>query len=88
MYLLVALLCKKVLQNTIPFISPILMFARYALDDASLLAVLTSMGINLLFTVFLGFIGKNVYQGGVFIYSGDKFINVLKGSFRSGKYYG
>lgn len=94
-FIMVAILSSGAGGNTvisissyIPFISPILMFARYALGDASLLAVLISMGINLLFTVFLAWVGKNVYQGGVFIYSGDKFINVLKRSFNSGKYYG
>ena len=36
------------------------------------------MGINLVFTMILAFLGKSVYQGGVFIYSGDKLINVFK----------
>lgn len=94
-FIMVAILSSGAGGNTIisissyiPFISPILMFARYALGDASLLAVLMAMGINLLFTVFLVLVGKSVYQGGVFIYSGDKFLSVLKRSFNSGKYYG
>lgn len=76
------------ISSYIPFISPILMFARYALGDATLVVVLIAMSINLIFTVFLALIGKSVYQGGVFIYSGDKFLTILKRSFNSGKYYG
>ena len=37
--------------------------------------------------MILAFLGKSVYQGGVFIYSGDKLINVFKKAFKSGKYY-
>lgn len=57
------------------------------LGDASLSAFSIAMVINLVFTVILAFLGKSVYQGGVFIYSGDKFINVFKRAFKSGKYY-
>ncbi|MFR8960481.1 MAG: ABC transporter permease, partial [Enterococcus faecalis] len=63
------------------------MYARYMLGDASLNAFAVAMGINLVFTMILAFLGKSVYQGGVFIYSGDKLINVFKKAFKSGKYY-
>lgn len=74
-------------SSYLPFISPVLMLARYALGDASLQAFFIAMGINLTTTIILSFFGKKVYQGGVFIYSGDKITNVLKRAFTSGKYY-
>ncbi|WP_242365897.1 ABC transporter permease [Enterococcus faecalis] len=76
-----------IISSYVPFLSPIVMYARYMLGDASLSAFAIAMGINLVFTMFLAFLGKSVYQGGVFIYSGDKFTNVLKQAFKSGKYY-
>jgi ABC-2 type transport system permease protein len=76
-----------ILSSYIPYLSPIVMYARYMLGDASLNAFAVAMGINLVFTMILAFLGKSVYQGGVFIYSGDKLINVFKKAFKSGKYY-
>ncbi|HCQ8737554.1 TPA: ABC transporter permease, partial [Enterococcus faecalis] len=65
-----------IISSYIPYLSPIVMYARYMLGDASLNAFAVAMGINLVFTMILAFLGKSVYQGGVFIYSGDKLINV------------
>lgn len=76
-----------IISSYIPYLSPIVMYARYMLGDASLNAFAVAMGINLVFTAILAFLGKSVYQGGVFIYSGDKLINVFKKAFKSGKYY-
>ncbi|EMW6049845.1 TPA: ABC transporter permease [Enterococcus faecalis] len=76
-----------IISSYIPYLSPIVMYARYMLGDASLNAFAVAMGINLVFTMILAFLGKSVYQGGVFIYSGDKLINVFKKAFKSGKYY-
>ncbi|WP_025189595.1 ABC transporter permease [Enterococcus faecalis] len=76
-----------IISSYIPYLSPIVMYARYMLGDASLNAFAIAMGINLVFTMILAFLGKSVYQGGVFIYSGDKLINVFKKAFKSGKYY-
>lgn len=74
-------------SSYLPFISPVLMLSRYALGDASLQAFFIAMGINLGTTIILSLLGKKVYQGGVFLYSGDKITNVLKRAFISGKYY-
>ncbi|EIT2384567.1 ABC transporter permease [Enterococcus faecalis] len=76
-----------IISSYIPYLSPIVMYARYMLGDASLNAFAVAMGINLVFTMILAFLGKSVYQGGVFIYSGDKLINIFKKAFKSGKYY-
>lgn len=76
-----------IISSYIPYLSPIVMYARYMLGDASLNTFAVAMGINLVFTMILAFLGKSVYQGGVFIYSGDKLINVFKKAFKSGKYY-
>lgn len=76
-----------IISSYIPYLSPIVMYARYMLGDASLNAFAVAMGINLVFTMILAFLDKSVYQGGVFIYSGDKLINVFKKAFKSGKYY-
>lgn len=76
-----------IISSYIPYLSSIVMYARYMLGDASLNAFAVAMGINLVFTMILAFLGKSVYQGGVFIYSGDKLINVFKKAFKSGKYY-
>ncbi|NSQ29573.1 ABC transporter permease [Enterococcus faecalis] len=76
-----------IISSYIPYLSPIVMYARYMLGDASLNAFAVAMGINLVFTMILAFLGKSVYQGGVFIYSGEKLINVFKKAFKSGKYY-
>lgn len=76
-----------IISSYVPFLSPIVMYARYMLGDASLNAFILAMGINIGFTAILALLGKSVYQGGVFIYSGDKLTNVFKRAFKSGKYY-
>nr|WP_256924812.1 ABC transporter permease [Enterococcus sp. 4G2_DIV0659]OTO08653.1 ABC superfamily ATP binding cassette transporter, membrane protein [Enterococcus sp. 4G2_DIV0659] len=75
------------ISSYLPFLSPIVMYARYMLGDATLTMFVISMGINLGATVVLALVGKSVYQGGVFIYSGDKLTTILKRAFKSGKYY-
>ncbi|WP_348921504.1 ABC transporter permease [Enterococcus rotai] len=75
------------ISSYLPFLSPIVMYARYMLGDATMTTFLIAMGINLGATVVLALVGKSVYQGGVFIYSGDKLTTILKKAFKSGKYY-
>lgn len=75
------------ISSYLPFLSSIVMYARYMLGDATMTTFLIAMGINLGATVVLALVGKSVYQGGVFIYSGDKLTTILKKAFKSGKYY-
>ncbi|WP_242590145.1 ABC-2 type transport system permease [Enterococcus sp. DIV0840] len=75
------------ISSYLPFLSPIVMYARYMLGDATMTMFVIAMGINLGATVILALVGKSVYQGGVFIYSGDKLTTILKKAFKSGKYY-
>ncbi|WP_242586777.1 ABC transporter permease [Candidatus Enterococcus ikei] len=75
------------ISSYLPFLSPIVMYARYMLGDATMTTFIIAMGINLGATVVLALVGKSVYQGGVFIYSGDKLTTILKKAFKSGKYY-
>ncbi|EGO8707304.1 ABC transporter permease, partial [Enterococcus faecalis] len=51
-----------IISSYIPYLSPIVMYARYMLGDASLNAFAVAMGINLVFTMILAFLGKSVYQ--------------------------
>ncbi|ALS36399.1 ABC-2 type transport system permease protein [Enterococcus rotai] len=76
-----------VISSYLPFLSPIIMYARYILGDVTMVAFVIAMLINVGFTVILALLGKSVYQGGVFMYNGDKSINTLKKAFKSGKHY-
>ncbi|MGH2233430.1 ABC transporter permease, partial [Enterococcus faecalis] len=65
-----------IISSYIPYLSPIVMYARYMLGDASLNAFAVAMRINLVFTMILAYLGKSVYQRVEFIYRGVKLINV------------